>query len=117
MQQLESAPVAQVDILVRRPRREVSSAFVDPEKITQFWLSKASGPLAPGRRVQWDFMVRGASNDVEVKAVEEKNASSSPSMTAAPSNGNSPSFPAIPRARWSRTRGSPAAATKWSPRR
>ena len=48
-------------MLIRRPPGEVFAAFVNPQILRKFWLRDASGPLAPGARVQWHFMVPGAS--------------------------------------------------------
>lgn len=64
-------PRAKVSMLIRRPASEAFAAFADPKKITQFWLSRTSGLLAPGARVHWDFMVKGASDDVTVTAFEQ----------------------------------------------
>ncbi len=52
--------------LIRSPMAEVFDAFVDPTRITQFWLKSASAPLAEGARVTWQFMVPGASETVTV---------------------------------------------------
>ncbi len=52
--------------LIRSPMAEVFDAFVDPTRITQFWLKSASAPLAKGARVTWQFMVPGASETVTV---------------------------------------------------
>ncbi len=41
-------------------------AFVEPSKITQFWLSSTSGPLSEGSKVTWQFMVPGAVDTVTV---------------------------------------------------
>jgi len=57
-------------MLIRRPPGEVFAAFVNPQTLRKFWLSNASGPLAPGARVQWDFMVPGASERVSVTRFE-----------------------------------------------
>ena len=46
------------------------SAFVNPQTLRKFWLSDASGPLAPGARVQWQFMVPGATAKVAVTRFE-----------------------------------------------
>jgi uncharacterized protein YndB with AHSA1/START domain len=62
--------VAKAEMLIRRPVSEVFSAFTEPEMITKFWLAKTSGRLEPGARVHWDFIVRGAASDVEVKELE-----------------------------------------------
>jgi uncharacterized protein YndB with AHSA1/START domain len=57
-------------MLIRRPPAEVFSAFVNPQTLRKFWLSDASGPLAPGARVQWTFMVPGATAKVAVTRFE-----------------------------------------------
>lgn len=62
--------VAQVEMLIRRPATEVFDAFVDPDKITTFWLASTTGPLAKGARVRWEFMVPGAFDAVTVTAFE-----------------------------------------------
>jgi uncharacterized protein YndB with AHSA1/START domain len=58
--------VARAEMLIRRPVAEVFAAFVDPETITKFWLEATSGPLALGARVEWRFMVPGATETVTV---------------------------------------------------
>jgi uncharacterized protein YndB with AHSA1/START domain len=39
---------ARVTMLIQAPPADVYAAFVEPERLTQFWLSKASGPLRIG---------------------------------------------------------------------
>ncbi len=60
----------EASMLIRRPPAEVFSAFVNPMMLRKFWLSDASGPLAPGARVKWKFMVPGAEVDVVVRRFE-----------------------------------------------
>jgi len=57
-------------MLIRRPPGEVFAAFVNPTMLRKFWLSDASGPLGPGARVRWKFMVPGAEADVVVRRFE-----------------------------------------------
>ena len=57
-------------MLIRRPPGEVFAAFVNPQMLRKFWLSDASGPLAPGARVKWKFMVPGATANVVVTRFE-----------------------------------------------
>lgn len=57
-------------MLIRRPPGEVFAAFVNPQTLRKFWLNDASGPLAPGARVQWQFMVPGATEKVSVTRFE-----------------------------------------------
>lgn len=49
---------------VEAPPERVYSAFVEPEFLTRFWLSEASGPLRVGQAVDWSFMVAGAQDTV-----------------------------------------------------
>jgi len=62
--------VASVGMLIRRPPAAVFEAFVDPAITTQFWFTKSSGPLAPGRRVKWEWEMYNVSTEVEVQAIE-----------------------------------------------
>jgi uncharacterized protein YndB with AHSA1/START domain len=57
-------------MLIRRPPGEVFAAFVNPQTLRKFWLQDASGPLAPGARVEWQFMVPGATAKVVVTRFE-----------------------------------------------
>jgi len=57
-------------MLIRRPPGEVFAAFVNPTMLRKFWLQDASGPLAPGARVKWSFMVPGAEDTVVVRRFE-----------------------------------------------
>ncbi len=41
--QLEQAPVAKAELLIRKPVGEVFEAFVNPEITTKFWFTKSSG--------------------------------------------------------------------------
>jgi uncharacterized protein YndB with AHSA1/START domain len=66
---MDMAPV-QASMLIHRPPGEVFSAFVNPQQLRKFWLSDASGPLAPRARVQWTFMVPGATARVSVTRFE-----------------------------------------------
>ena len=55
-----------VQMLIRKSPDAVFNAFVDPRLIEKFWLRSASGPLAKGARVEWEFMVPGARETVAV---------------------------------------------------
>src|SRR5690348_5426640 len=66
---MDNAPV-HASMLIQRPPGEVFAAFVNPQQLRKFWLSDASGPLAPRARVQWSFMVPGATARVTVTRFE-----------------------------------------------
>jgi uncharacterized protein YndB with AHSA1/START domain len=66
---MKNAPV-EASMLIRRPPGEVFAAFVNPTMLRKFWLQDASGPLAPGARVKWSFMVPGVEDTVVVRRFE-----------------------------------------------
>ena len=55
--------------LVLRPIGEVFNAVVDPAVLSHFFISGASGPLEPGKTVEWQFGDVGAKLDVTVHEV------------------------------------------------
>lgn len=63
-------PEVDVDMLIRRPPREVWNAFADPDQIRRFWLAESSGPLVTGAVVRWRFKVADAVTDVRVARAE-----------------------------------------------
>lgn len=61
---------ARASLLIRRPAQDCYSAFTEPDQLTKFWLSAASGPLTVGETVRWDFMVAGASIESRAAVLE-----------------------------------------------
>ncbi len=68
--QLEHAPSAKAEMLIRKPVAQVFEAFIDPAITTKFWFTKSSGKLEPGKEIRWDWEMFGASSQVSVKAIE-----------------------------------------------
>ena len=66
----QSAIQAKAEMLIRRPVTEVFAAFTNPEVTTKFWFTKSSGPVEPGKQLQWEWEMYNASTEVTVKAVE-----------------------------------------------
>lgn len=64
-------PKARVSMFIKAEPREVYRSFIEPEQLTKFWLSKASGPLELGKTVEWHFMVEGAVAKVEATKLEK----------------------------------------------
>lgn len=62
---------AKAEMLIRAKISEVFDSFVKPERLTQFWLGRASGPLKAGARVEWEFMVPGARAAIRVTRFEK----------------------------------------------
>lgn len=63
-----TSPMAKASQLINCPIEEAFNAFVDPGKITQFWLASTSAPLSQNAKVTWHFLVPGA---VETAVVDE----------------------------------------------
>ncbi len=61
-----NASVANAEMLIRKPQKDVFDAFIEPRIIEKFWLKRASGPLAKDASVEWEFMVQGARATVAV---------------------------------------------------
>ena len=64
-------PIAKAQMLIRKPVGDVFEAFIDPVLTSRFWFSGASGQLAAGARVRWDWEMYGVSTTVDVKAIEK----------------------------------------------
>lgn len=60
-------PTVETQMLVRKPVSEVFDAFIDPTITTNFWFTKSSGKLEPGKTVTWEWEMYGASTHVVVK--------------------------------------------------
>ena len=57
-------------MFIEAPPELVYDAFVEPDQLTKFWLSKAEGPLAIGQAVHWNFLVEGAEADTVATSME-----------------------------------------------
>lgn len=68
--ELNHAPVAKAEMLIRRPINEVFNAFVDPTVTSQFWFTRSSGKLEEGKCICWEWEMYGVSAQVLVKALE-----------------------------------------------
>ena len=55
---------------ILKPVNEVFDAVVDPKKMTNYFISGASGPLKPGR-VEWEFGDVAATVSIDVLEVED----------------------------------------------
>ncbi|MGV3625025.1 MAG: hypothetical protein ACO1OB_29665 [Archangium sp.] len=76
-------PTARVSMFIKAEPREVYRSFIEPEQLTKFWLSKASGPLELGKTVEWHFMVEGAVAKVEATKLRRTSTSPGVGKTAA----------------------------------
>jgi uncharacterized protein YndB with AHSA1/START domain len=68
--ELTAVPVMRTGMLIRRPAAEVYEAFANAEITTRFWFTRASGPLAVGIPVQWEWEMYGISVPVTAQTLE-----------------------------------------------
>lgn len=68
--EITKEPVAETEMLIRKPVADVFEAFIDPAITTNFWFTKSSGRLEAGREVRWDWEMYGVSTSVLVKAID-----------------------------------------------
>jgi uncharacterized protein YndB with AHSA1/START domain len=60
-----------VEERIRRPVAEVLRAIVDPEQMSRYFITGASGPMEPGTRVVWEFADVGVKVPIDVVEVVE----------------------------------------------
>ncbi|WP_373652812.1 SRPBCC family protein [Schlesneria sp. DSM 10557] len=68
--EITKAPVAETEMLIRRPVADVFEAFINPDVITQFWFTRSTGRLAAGQEVTWYWDMYAGSTRVVVVAFE-----------------------------------------------
>lgn len=56
---------------IRKPVAEVFEAFVDPSITKNFWFTKSSGKLEPGKTVIWEWEMYNVSTQVTVKEIQQ----------------------------------------------
>ncbi len=57
---------AKTEMLIRKPAAEVFEAFVDPAITSQFWFTRGSSRLEPGKRVEWTWETYGFAVEITV---------------------------------------------------
>ena len=56
---------------ILKPVNEFFAAFVDPTKMSQYFISGANGPMEADTKVEWEFADVGAKVLIDVLEVEE----------------------------------------------
>lgn len=64
-------PTVETQMLIRKPASTVFHAFIDPAITTNFWFTKSSGQLEPGKTITWEWEMYGVSTKVFVKDIIE----------------------------------------------
>lgn len=67
--EIQEAPVAIAEMLIRRPPAEVFEAFIDPEITSKFWFTHGSGRLDKVSEVTWEWRMYGVSAPVKVRKI------------------------------------------------
>jgi len=57
-------------ITIGKPAREVFEAIVDPEKMSNYFISSGSGRLKTGAKVQWEFPEVDRTLELDVQEIE-----------------------------------------------
>ena len=57
-------PTVETQMLIRKPVSTVFQAFIDPAITTNFWFTKSSGALEPGKTITWEWEMYGVSTNV-----------------------------------------------------
>jgi uncharacterized protein YndB with AHSA1/START domain len=64
-------PKFQVQLKIRKPVAQVFDAVVKPERLSGYFVQKASAPLVEGSTVQWTFAEVPGETDVVVRQVQK----------------------------------------------
>ena len=67
--ELNKAPAAIAEMLIRRPPAEVFEAFIDPSITSKFWFTHGSGRLDKANEVTWEWRMYGVSAPVKVREI------------------------------------------------
>lgn len=59
----------EAQMLIRKPSALVFEAFINPEVTINFWFTKSSGRLEPGKKVLWQWEMYNVATEVSVKEV------------------------------------------------
>lgn len=59
----------EVQMLIRKPAREVFEAFINPAITKNFWFTKGSAKLETGKTVVWEWEMYNVSTTVYVKEI------------------------------------------------
>lgn len=65
----QKTPKVEAQMMIRKPVSAVFQAFIDPAITTQFWFTKSSGKLEPGKTVKWEWEMYGVSTNVLTKEI------------------------------------------------
>ena len=63
-------PIVETQMLIRKPAHEVFNAFIDPATTTNFWFTKSSGKLEPGKKIVWKWEMYNVQANVSVVSIE-----------------------------------------------
>ena len=65
-----SAVDVNVQQLIARPVKDVFAAVVEPREMSQYFISRGSGPIKAGQRIEWEFADVGRSFSIDVKEAD-----------------------------------------------
>src|SRR5690554_2275833 len=68
----DDIPVAKSGMLIRKPVIDVFEALVNPEITSEFWFTRGSGRLEPGKTVVWEWEQFGLQVEITVTEIKPK---------------------------------------------
>jgi uncharacterized protein YndB with AHSA1/START domain len=71
MTTISKTQYASAQMQIRKPVAEVFEAFIDPSITKNFWFTKSSGKLEPGKTVTWEWEMYNVSTKVVVKEIQK----------------------------------------------
>lgn len=63
-------PIVEAKMLIRKPVKEVFEAMVNPDITSNFWFTKSSGRVEPGKTLEWEWGQFGAKDTVDILDVK-----------------------------------------------
>lgn len=63
-------PIVKAQMLIRKPLTKVFEAMINPEITSKFWFTKSSGPVEPGKTLEWEWGQFGVSDIVDILEVK-----------------------------------------------
>ena len=66
---MNPANIVEAQMLIRKPAAQVFEAFIDPSITRNFWFTKGSGKLEPGKTITWEWEMYNVSTKVLVQEI------------------------------------------------
>ncbi len=65
----QNYPIVESQMLIRKPVSEVFEAMANPDITSNFWFTKGSGRVEPGKTLEWEWGQFGVKDTVDILEV------------------------------------------------